>query len=242
MLTFIVKMVKETLNFLVTGGKATAGPPIGPALGPKGVNIGQVIAKINEKTSAMAGISVPIKLTIDTETKDFEVEVGTPPVSALIKKELGLEKGSGNPKLEKVGDLPIDSAIKIAKVKSDIAPNTHAATKQIVGSCVSIGVLVEGKDPREVIKEIDQGKYDDKISGKSKLRELSAEELASRKQELAKESAAAKAAAEEKKAAEEAEKQAEEKPEEGEEKTSEAAEAEGKEQTQRKREDKTSRD
>jgi large subunit ribosomal protein L11 len=222
----------ETLDFLVTGGKATAGPPIGPALGPMGVNIGQVIAKINEKTKDMLGMSVPIKLTIDSDTKEFEVEVGTPPVSALIKKELNLDKASGSPKAEKVGDLSIDMAIKIARVKSNIAPNAHAAIKQILGSCVSMGILVEGKDPRDVIKEVNEGKYDDKISGKTKLVEMSKEELDARKAELAKEAEAARAEAEAAKAAEAPE----------EETVAEAAEAEVQDQTHEKRDDKTSKD
>jgi len=235
----------EILEFLVTGGKATAGPPIGPALGPMGVNIGGVIALINEKTADMTGMDVPIKLTIDTDTKEFDVEVGTPPVSALIKKELGLEKGSGNPKLEKVGDAPIDTIIKVARVKSDIGPTMHSAVKQVIGSCVSIGILVEGKDPREVIKEVDAGKFDDKISGKKKLEEVSAEELEARKLELAKEAEAAKAEAAEAEAAAEAELGVEEKPvapEEDKEDVAGAAEEETQDQTQQKRDDKTSED
>ena len=222
----------EVLDFLVTGGKATAGPPIGPALGPMGVNIGGVIAAINEATKDMTGMSVPIKLTVDTDTKEFSVEVGTPPVSALLKKELGIAKGSGNPKLEKVGDAPIDVIIKVAKVKSDIGPTMHSAVKQVMGSCTSIGILVEGKSPSEAIKEVDEGKYDDKISGKIELVEQSAEELAARKAELASAAEAAKAEAAEKEAASAAEAAAEAPAAEGaeDEKVAEAAEAENKEQ------------
>ena len=111
-------MVKEKIEALVTGGKATAGPPLGPALGPMGVNIGKVLAEINEKTSSMAGMQVPIKVIVDTDTKEFEISVGTPPTSALIKKEIGMEKGSGA-KDVKSADIPIDLAIKVAKVKQE---------------------------------------------------------------------------------------------------------------------------
>jgi len=229
----------EVLDFLVTGGKATAGPPIGPALGPMGINIGAVIAAINDATKDMTGMSVPIKLTVDTSTKEFSVEVGTPPVSALLKKELGIAKGSGNPKLEKVGDAPIDVIIKVAKVKSNIGPTMHSAVKQIMGSCTSIGILVEGKSPSEAIKEVDEGKYDDKISGKTKLVEQSAEELAARKAELASEAAEAKDEAAAKDAASAAEAAAEKEATEGEKKedTAEAAEAETQDQTHQKRDD-----
>ena len=95
-------MAKETVESLVEGGKASAAPPLGPALGPLKINIGQVVAEINKKTAAFAGMKVPIKIIVDTETKEFEVEVGSPPVSELIKKELGLEKGSGTPNKNKI--------------------------------------------------------------------------------------------------------------------------------------------
>ena len=226
----------ETLEFLVTGGKASGGPPIGPALGPLGVNIGEIVAAINDKTKDMAGMDVPITLNIDTTTKEFSIEVGTPPVSALIKKELGVAKGSGNPKLEKVGDLPIDAIIKIARVKSNIGPTVHSAVKQVIGSCVSVGVLVEGKNPSEVIKEVNEGKYDDKISGKVKLVEQTKEELEARKAELAKEAEAAKAEVAAEEAAAEAEAQAEA-PVDEKEAVAEAAEAENKEQATEKKED-----
>ena len=81
----------EILELLVDGGKATSGPPVGPALGPMGLNIMEVVKVINEKTKAFESMKVPVKLTIDTKTKKYEVTVGTPPTSALILKELGIE-------------------------------------------------------------------------------------------------------------------------------------------------------
>ena len=108
----------DTVEALVDGGKASAGPPLGPALGPKGVNIGQIIAAINEKTKAFAGMKVPVKILIK-EDKSFDIKVGTPPMSALIKGELGLQKGSGNARAEKVGNLTLEQAKKIAEMKHD---------------------------------------------------------------------------------------------------------------------------
>jgi len=130
----------EKVEVLVDGGKATPGQPLGPVLGPLGVNVIQVVAAINEKTKAF---------------------------SALIMKELGIEKGSGKPKTEKVGDLSLEQAKKIALMKQEacLGRNLKKAAKEIVGACVSMGVTVEGKDPREVQHEIDEGKHDDLLSG-----------------------------------------------------------------------------
>ena len=87
----------DTVEALVDGGRASAGPPLGPALGPKGVNIGQVIAKINEKTKAFEGMKVPVKVLINDD-KTFDIKVGTPPMSALIKGELGVEPTTPRPR------------------------------------------------------------------------------------------------------------------------------------------------
>ena len=170
-------MAKQTLDQLVEGGKATAAPPLGPALGPLGVNIGQVIAEINKKTAAFKGIQVPIKLIVDTDTKEFTVEVGTPPVSALIKKEANIEKGSGAPNVDKVADLRIEQIIKIAKMKVDalLGKDMFAKVKEVIGTCTSMGVLVEGKEPKVAIAEINGGAFAEKI--KAEKTELSAEEL-----------------------------------------------------------------
>ncbi|MBS7647644.1 MAG: 50S ribosomal protein L11 [Candidatus Bathyarchaeia archaeon] len=153
---------KKIVELLVSGGQATAGPPLGPALGPLGVNVMAVVNKINELTKDYAGMKVPVKVIVDPETKQFEVNVGTPTTSALIVSELKIEKGSGNPKTQKVGNLSIQQLIRIAKIKRQelLSRTLKAAVKEVLGTCVSMGVTVEGKDPKEVIKEIDGGKYD----------------------------------------------------------------------------------
>ncbi|MFQ6086709.1 MAG: 50S ribosomal protein L11, partial [Candidatus Bathyarchaeia archaeon] len=145
---------KKVIEALVSGGEATAGPPLGPALGPLGVNVLAIVNKINEVTKDFAGMKVPVKITVDIETKEFEVTVGTPTTSALIVSELKIEKGSGAPKTEKVGDLTMDQLIRIAKVKRAevLARSLKAAVKEILGSCVSMGVTVEGRDPKDVQK------------------------------------------------------------------------------------------
>jgi large subunit ribosomal protein L11 len=151
----------EKLDVLVDGGKATPGPPLGPALGPMGVNVIQVVNAINEKTKAFAGMKVPVTLTVDPKTKAFEIKVGTPPVSALIIKELGIEKGSGSPKSTKVGNLTVEQVQKIAEMKKDsmLGKDKKSRFREVVGTCVSMGVTVDGKDPKVVMKDIDQGAY-----------------------------------------------------------------------------------
>jgi len=154
---------KKIVELLVNGGQATAGPPIGPALGPLGVNVVMIVNKINELTKDYAGMKVPVKIAVDPETKQFDVTVGTPTTSALIVSELKIEKGSGTPNTQKVGNLTMEQVIRIAKIKRKelLAKNVKASAKEVLGSSVSLGVTIEGKDPREVQKEIDEGKYDE---------------------------------------------------------------------------------
>ena len=146
---------------LIEGGKATAGPPLGPALGPTGVNTGQVIAKINEKTKAFTGMKVPITVIVNDD-KSFEIKVGTPPMSALIKSELGLASGSSNTRTTKVGNLTIEQAKKIADMKHEslLGATVKARVLEVCGNCVAIGVTIDGKDPRVFQKDVKAGMYD----------------------------------------------------------------------------------
>ena len=157
---------KKTVELLVSGGQANAGPPLGPALGPLGVNVMAIVNKINEVTKDYSGMKVPVKVVVDTENKQFEVTVGTPTASALIVSELKIEKGSGTPNTQKVGNLDMNQIVRIAKIKRSelLAKTLKAATKEVLGVCVSMGVTAEGKDPREIQREIDEGKYDEMLS------------------------------------------------------------------------------
>lgn len=170
-------MGKETIDAMVDGGKASAGPPLGPALGPMGVNIGEVISKINEKTASFNGMQVPVKVIIDTDTKEIDVEVGTPPASALIKKEAKVEKGSGNPLQDKVADIKIEQVIKIAKMKEDdlAGKGMKEKVKEVIGTCNSMGILVEGVPAKEAIQLVNDGRFDEEI--RTEKTEISAEEL-----------------------------------------------------------------
>jgi large subunit ribosomal protein L11 len=151
-------MANKEVSFMVEGGKATPAPPIGPALAPLGVNTGKVVAMINDKTKGFSGMTVPVTVIIDMATKNFDVAVGTPPVSGLIKKDAKASKGSGAAGTQKVGNITLAQAVEIAKSKG--FPNVRSGTKSVLGTCLSTGVTVDGKDPREVQKEIDTGKHD----------------------------------------------------------------------------------
>ncbi|MDE1810896.1 MAG: 50S ribosomal protein L11 [Candidatus Micrarchaeota archaeon] len=143
---------------LIEGGKASGGPPLGPALGPLGVNINGIVAEINDKTKQFAGIKIPVKVIVDPATKSYKIEVGAPPTSALILKELGIQSGAKT-KEENVGNITIEQLKKIAQAKeAKMFGNTMAArVKQIIGTCKSMGVKVEGEDPRVVIAKINKG-------------------------------------------------------------------------------------
>ena len=156
---------KKIINVLVTGGEASAGPPLGPALGPLGVNVLGIVNEINRQTSDFKGMRVPVKVEVDSETKQFVISVGTPTTSALIAKESGIPKGSGKPNIDFVGELSMDKVVSIAKSKisGSYASSVKSAVKEVVGSCVSMGVKVDGKDARECMDEIDAGKWDSKF-------------------------------------------------------------------------------
>ena len=153
---------KKQVEALINGGEATAGPPLGPALGPLGVNVLMIVNKINELTKAYAGMKVPVKVIVDVDTKSFEVEIGTPTTSALIVKELKIEKGSATAKTQKAGDMTLDQAIRIAqmKISGSYSKSLKSCVKEVVGTCVSMGITVEGKEPKEVISEIEKGVHD----------------------------------------------------------------------------------
>ncbi len=158
---------KKTVDAIIEGGKATAGPPLGPTLGPLGVNVLQIVNKINEVTKAYAGMKVPVKVLVDIDDKSFDVEIGTPTTSALIVKELGVEKGSGTPKATKVGNLTPEQIVKIAQMKrtDSYAKTLAAAVKEVAGACFSMGVTVDAKEPKDFIKDLDNGNYKKALEG-----------------------------------------------------------------------------
>ena len=155
----------QTVSALVTGGQANAGPPLGPTLGPLGVNILQIVNAINDKTKDFEGMKVPVTVSVDKKTKQWTVEVGIPSAAALILKEAGLQKGSGTSGATWVGDITPDAVVKVAKLKIDssYATDINSATKEIFGTCLALGIKISGKNPKEITPEVNAGKWDDKF-------------------------------------------------------------------------------
>ncbi len=155
----------EIVEVLVPGGRATPGQPLGPALGPLGINVKAVVDEINRKTADFNGMQVPVRIEVD-DRKQFTVTVGTPPTTALIKKEAGIEKGSAQPGTQMAGNLPLEAAIRIARMKAGdmLSYDTKSRVREVIGTCVSMGVTVEGRRPKEILAAIDAGEFDARLA------------------------------------------------------------------------------
>ncbi len=153
---------KVVVQLLVDAGKATPAGPMAQQIGPTGANLGKVVAEINQLTAEFKGMKVPVKVTVDKKTREFEIEVGLPPASSLILNEAGLEKGSGETGHKFVGDLTFKQVLKVAQMKmSDmLASDVKAAASEILGTMVSTGVTCEGLHPKEAQKKLKEGEYD----------------------------------------------------------------------------------
>ncbi|MFX1299461.1 MAG: 50S ribosomal protein L11 [Promethearchaeota archaeon] len=158
-------MVKVVCEALVEGGKASAGPPIAPVLGPTGANLYMIVQEINKLTEDLKGLKVPVTIVVDDDTKEFEITVGLPPTSALIIKEVGVEKGTGATGTEITGDITFDQVLSVVRAKEAdlLGGSRRNQVKSVLGTCVSMGVTIDGKDARTVQQEIDQGLYDEKL-------------------------------------------------------------------------------
>jgi large subunit ribosomal protein L11 len=157
------------IKLLIDGGDMKPGPAIAQQLGPLGINIGKVISKINESTKEFKGVKVPVELNINEKTKDFTIKTSSPPTAELLKKELGLEKGTADHKKLKVGNASIEDIIKVTKIKypNMLEKEFKSAVKSILGTCASIGIFVESKEPKELLIEIVAGNFDREIKGQS---------------------------------------------------------------------------
>lgn len=200
------------VKLLVEGGDMQPGPALSQKLGPAGINIGQVIQKVNDATRGFKGMKVPVEVDIDMSTKSIEIKVFSPPVAELLKKELGIEKGSGLQKKTKVANASIEQIISVSKTKLPnlLSRNLKTAVKSVLGSCITLGILVENQDPRHVIREIEEGKYDVEISEERTETPLEKKEnldsyfakILAEQEKVKQQEEAAKAAAEAAKAAE----------------------------------------
>ena len=135
----------------------TPGPAIAQQLGPMGINIGKVISDVNKATMDFKGMKVPVELDVNEKTKNFVVRTSSPPTSELLKKELKLEKGTADHKKSMMGNASIEDIIKVTKIKfpNMLQKEFISAVKSVLGTCRSIGIFVENKNPNELIKEIE---------------------------------------------------------------------------------------
>lgn len=139
----MAKEVTGIIKLQAPGGQATPAPPIGPALGQHGVNIGQFVSQFNERTKELNGTTVPIEITVYAD-KSFEFIVKSPPAAVLIKQEAGLAKGSGEPNTNKVGSITKEQVRKIAETKmNDLnAFDFEQADKIVEGTARSMGIEI----------------------------------------------------------------------------------------------------
>lgn len=155
------------IKILAEGGSMKPGPALSQKLGPAGINVNEVIQKVNEATKNFEGMKVPVELDVDTSTKQFEIMVFSPPVSELLKNELGVQKGSAQQGKIYVGNLPMERIIFVAKTKLPnlLCKDLRSAVKTVVGSCVSLGILIDNEVASQIEQDIDEGKYDKEIAG-----------------------------------------------------------------------------
>lgn len=139
----VAKQVVTEIKVQIPGGQATPAPPVGTALGPHGVNIGQFVQQFNDRTKEMAGTTVPVVITVYND-RSFEFILKSPPAAVLLKQAAQIAKGSGSPRDTKVGQVTKEQVLEIAKTKfEDLnAPNLDHAARIIEGTARSMGVVV----------------------------------------------------------------------------------------------------
>jgi large subunit ribosomal protein L11 len=139
----MAKKVVDEFKLQIPAGKANPSPPVGPALGQRGVNIMEFCKAFNEKTKDMMGYNIPVVITVYSD-RSFTFITKKPPVTDLIKKEIGLQKGSDNPLKNKVGKITKEQIMNIVKTKMDDlnAHDEEAAARIVEGSCRSMGVEI----------------------------------------------------------------------------------------------------
>ncbi len=159
-------MPKKTLTFTIEGGQAKPIPPIKPALESVGLPVEEVINKINELTKIYKGFEVTVKVIVDEETKEYEIEVIPPNITELLLKKAGASRPSGDPIHQKVGNLSYEQVIEVALMKAPelTAKTLKGAVKTVLGTARAIGLTVDKKDPKEVTRLTEEGVYDEVLS------------------------------------------------------------------------------
>lgn len=155
------------VKLIVEGGAMKPGPAVAQQLGPMGINLGKVIEDVNKATDGFKGMKVSVEVDVDLKTKNFEIEVFSPPIAELVKKELGLEKASGQTGKVWAGNIAFETLLGIAKTKLPNLPvrNLRMAMNLAIGTCTSLGILIDNESPKEIMKNIRSGKYESILDG-----------------------------------------------------------------------------
>jgi len=149
---------KEIIELLVEGGKAAPGPTTAPKLSALKLNIGEVFGKINQLTKDYSGMEVPVKIIVDKKTREYQIEISTPPTSSLLKREAKIEVAKVDSPDKVLANITLEQVKKVAKMKFPDM-DIKKALINVLGTAQSInGLRVEGKLPKEIIKEIKEGK------------------------------------------------------------------------------------
>ncbi len=158
-------MPLKTIRVTVEGGQAKPTPPLGPTLSQLGLNVGEVVKRINDATSSFKGMTVPVTIEVNTESKEYRISVGVPTTTALLLKAANAQEPSGDPAHKKIGDIGLDGVIEVALMKREnlTARTLKGAVLTILGTAKSIGLTVNGRDPKDLVKEVKEGKLDEEI-------------------------------------------------------------------------------
>ncbi len=156
-------MSERLVRVKVQGGKASQAPPLGPTLNQLGLNVSEVVSKINELTKGFEGMEVNVNIYVNPQTKEYRIEVKSPTTTSLLLKFAGVQQPSGDPAHKKVGDISFDKIVEVSILKkNDLTAKTlKSAVKSIISTAGSIGLTINGKDFKQVLKEVDEGLYDE---------------------------------------------------------------------------------
>lgn len=147
----------------VQAGRASPAPPLGPALSQYGVPVDKVIAEINELTKNYEGMEVTVVIRIDETTGRYKIDTISPTTTSLLLKFAGAQEPSGDPARKKVGDISLEDVIRVALIRKHElnAKTLKTAAKSVVSTARTVGLTVNGKDPKQILAEIDTGLHDE---------------------------------------------------------------------------------
>lgn len=155
-------MVWRTVRLKVKGGSATLQPPVGPTIAQLGLNVEEVVSKVNEMTKHLRDLEVTLLIHVDTDTKNYRVEVKSPSTTSLLLRAANASEPSGDPAHKKVGNLTIEDVVKVALMKRNelSCKSLKAAVKTVISTASTIGLNVDGREGKEILNQVDKGAYD----------------------------------------------------------------------------------